>query len=154
MSGYSKIPRKGPISTVLSCCGAEHDSALIRQGLSATDPDFDNRLEANAMRVCAAIGLSDQDYHNLSIESSKYFTPAGQRFIGRRFCVTRNGYMGRVPPGTRSAILSAPLRAEGHHIFFVKLPRADSHSRLERTLELRSLAPLATSLWASAACTA
>lgn len=27
------------------------------------------------------------------------------------------------------AILSAPLRAEGHHIFFVKLPRADSHPK-------------------------
>jgi len=73
---------------------------FIRQGLSATDPDFDNRFEANAMRVCAAMGLSGQDYHDLSIESSKYFTPAGQCFTGRRFCVTRNGYMGWVSPGT------------------------------------------------------
>lgn len=52
------------------------------------------------MRVCAAIGFADQDYHNLSIEGSKYFTPVSQRFIGRRSRVTRNSYMGRVPPGT------------------------------------------------------
>ena len=73
---------------------------FIRQGISATDPDFDNRFEANAMRVCAAMGLSGQDFHNLSVEGSKYFTPAGQYFIKRGFCVTRNGYMGWVPPGT------------------------------------------------------
>lgn len=48
---------------------------FIRQGLSATDPDFDNRFEANAMRVYAAMGFSGQDFHNLSIESGKYFTP-------------------------------------------------------------------------------
>ena len=34
------------------------------------------------------------------------------------------------------AILSASLRAEGHHIFFVK--RADNHSRLERTRDEES----------------